>query len=67
MNNSGQQFPQKDFSGNTDVSTNATVWIPQNGGSKYHSRSSCSGMDNPTQVAVSDAINAGYSKCGKCW
>lgn len=42
------------------------VWIPQSG-SKYHSNSSCSGMNNPTQVTISEAQSTGYEPCKKCY
>lgn len=42
------------------------VWIPTNGGTKYHSRSSCSNMDNPQQVTVSQAESRGFTPCKKC-
>ena len=42
------------------------VWIPSSG-SKYHSRSGCSGMKNPSQVSKSEAESRGYSPCYKCW
>lgn len=42
------------------------VYIPQNGGKKYHSNSSCSGMKNPIAVTLEDARNAGYEGCDKC-
>lgn len=42
------------------------VWIPQSG-SKYHSNPSCSGMNNPTQVTLSEAQNMGYEPCKKCY
>lgn len=42
------------------------VWIPRTG-SKYHSRSSCSGMKNPTQVSKSKAESLGYEPCKKCY
>ena len=42
-----------------------TVWIPQSG-SKYHSNSSCSGMNNPTEVTISEAQSRGYEPCKKC-
>lgn len=45
---------------------NITVWIPTNGGSKYHSRSSCSGMKNPQQVTLAQAKASGYTACSKC-
>ena len=43
------------------------VWIPTNGGTKYHSRSSCSNMDNPREVTVSEAQTLGFSPCKKCY
>lgn len=42
------------------------VWIPQTG-SKYHRRSTCSGMKNPTQVSRSRAESLGYEPCKKCY
>ena len=42
------------------------VWIPSSG-SKYHSRSGCSGMKNPSQVSKENAIARGYSPCGRCY
>lgn len=42
------------------------VWIP-NSGSKYHSRSGCSNMKNPSQVTKSRAEAMGYDPCKKCW
>lgn len=41
------------------------VWIPQTG-SKYHSNASCSGMKNPQQVPLSQAIARGYTACKRC-
>ena len=41
------------------------VWIPQSG-SKYHSKSSCSGMKDPRQVPISEAIAGGYEACSRC-
>lgn len=41
------------------------VWIP-NTGSKYHSRSSCSNMNNPTQVTREAAESMGYTPCKRC-
>ena len=43
------------------------VWIPTNGGTKYHSKSTCSNMKNPTQVTKSTAISKGFSACGRCY
>lgn len=42
------------------------VWIPASG-SKYHSNSSCSNMNNPTQVTLSEAQNMGLTPCKKCY
>lgn len=42
------------------------VWIPKTG-SKYHRRSGCSGMKNPTQVSRSKAESLGYQPCKKCY
>ena len=53
--------PPAEQPGNTDM-----VWIPKSG-SKYHSRSSCSNMKNPTQVSRSEAIRRGYEPCKKCY
>lgn len=46
--------------------TEEMVWIPQSG-SKYHSRSTCSGMNNPTEVPLSQAQAAGYAPCKRCY
>lgn len=42
------------------------VWIPTGGGTKYHSRSSCSNMDNPSLVPLSEAIARGFTACKRC-
>lgn len=60
-----QEFPAWQF--DNESASVGSVWIPTDGGTKYHSISSCSGMDNPEQVTESEAIDRGYSKCGKCW
>ena len=41
------------------------VWLPESG-TKYHSNSSCSNMNNPRQVTLDEAVNAGYEPCKKC-
>ena len=41
------------------------VWIPESG-SKYHSRSNCSGMDNPQKVTLEEAQAMGYTACKRC-
>ena len=44
-----------------------TVWIPTNGGKKYHSRSTCSNMKAPQEVTLSKAQNLGFTACKKCY
>ena len=41
------------------------VWIPKSG-SKYHSKSTCSNMSEPTQVSLDVAKSLGFSPCKKC-
>ena len=48
------------------TSSSSYVWIPRTG-SKYHSRSSCSNMKNPSKVKKSDVIARGYEPCSKCY
>lgn len=43
------------------------VWIPTNGGRKYHTNPNCSNMIDPVQVTESTAISRGYTKCKKCY
>ena len=42
------------------------VWIPTKGGTKYHSNSSCSNMDNPMQVTREHAEANGFTPCKRC-
>ena len=42
------------------------VWVPTNGGNKYHSKPSCSKMKNPKQISLKQAEKNGYSACRKC-
>ena len=42
-----------------------TVYISHSG-SKYHSKSSCSNMDDPQPVSLYEAVNKGYDDCAKC-
>ncbi len=48
------------------MQTAAMVWIPKSG-SKYHSRSGCSNMKNPSQVTKAQAEASGFTPCKKCW
>ena len=43
------------------------VWIPTKGGKKYHKTSTCSGMNGPIQVTVSEAESKGFTPCKKCY
>ena len=43
------------------------VWIPTKGGTKYHSHSGCSKMENPDYVSLEQAKSLGFTACGKCW
>lgn len=43
-----------------------TVWIPTNGGNKYHSRSGCSKMKNPKEISLEQAEKNGYTPCKRC-
>lgn len=42
------------------------VWIPQTG-SKYHCKSDCSGMKDPTQVTLEEAVRRSYEPCKRCY
>ena len=52
----------KNYSSNSDK-----VWIPTNGGTKYHSSSTCSNMLNPLYVTKSQAISQGFTACKRCY
>lgn len=43
-----------------------SVWVPTNGGKKYHTHSGCSNMDNPIQVTEDTAIANGFTPCKRC-
>lgn len=48
------------------TTTERTVWIDDTG-KKYHNKSSCSNMDAPYQVLLSEAEQRGYTPCKKCY
>ena len=52
---------------NPDDTNETLVWIPTKGGKKYHSKSSCSGMEEPDQVTQSQAEQQGFTPCKKCY
>ena len=46
--------------------TEDLVWIPQSG-KKYHIKSTCSSMKDPTQVTKEEAENRGFTPCKRCY
>ena len=51
-------------SGTTEI----WVWVPTNGGNKYHRNPSCSGMKNPEYVTLEEAYRRGITEaCKKCY
>ena len=42
------------------------VWVPTNGGTKYHSSAGCSNMKDPKQVSKETAEANGYTPCKRC-
>lgn len=48
-----------------DPEDSIMVWIPKLG-SRYHSDSTCSGIEDPTQVSLSYAKKVGYLPCSLC-
>lgn len=50
-----------------DYEQSANVWIPTNGGKKYHKSASCSNMKNPEEVTKSEAESRGFTPCKKCY
>lgn len=50
-----------------DYVSEAMVWIPTNGGTKYHTHSGCSNMKDPRKVTISEAKALGFTPCKKCY
>lgn len=46
--------------------TGSPCWVPRNGGQKYHSKSSCSGMEDPIYTTVDTATQCGFDACKRC-
>ena len=46
--------------------TGSPRWVPRNGGTKYHSNSGCSGMDDPIYTTVDTATACGFDACKRC-
>ena len=53
-------------SDSSNSSASSKVWVPQSG-EKYHSKSTCSNMKNPSQISKSEAESKGYTPCSKCY
>ncbi len=43
------------------------VWVPTNGGTKYHTHAGCSKMIDPIQVTRATAEKNGYTPCKRCY
>lgn len=68
INDINKQYEEVRASNQNDASEGGfLVWIPTNGGEKYHSYAGCSNMVNPIQVTEGEAIKHNYSRCEKCW
>ena len=57
--------------GGTDVTAPPSgggdlVWIPTNGGKKFHSHAGCSNMKDPRQVSRGEAESLGFTACKRC-
>lgn len=50
-----------------DDDSRIMVWIPTKGGTKYHSKSSCSKMIDPEHVTLEEAKLRGFTACGRCY
>ena len=50
----------------SSVSEVKMVWIPTNGGKKYHSKRTCSNMIDPEYVTLEEAEQRGFTDCKKC-
>ncbi|MBO5019983.1 MAG: hypothetical protein J6D52_04890 [Clostridia bacterium] len=50
-----------------DYNQENLVWIPTNGGTKFHTHSGCSNMDNPEHVTQSEAESLGFTPCKRCY
>lgn len=49
-----------------DYTSETLVWIPTNGGKKYHTHAGCSNMIDPEQVTKSEAEELGFTPCKRC-
>ena len=50
-----------------DTASGGEVWIPTNGGTKYHISQTCSNMIDPARVTIPEAEAQGFTPCKKCY
>ena len=50
----------------TGSQSGVLVWVPTNGGSRYHCEADCSGMVDPVQVPLEQAKAANFTPCKRC-
>lgn len=50
----------------TTKATETMVWI-SGSGTKYHSKSTCSGMNGPRKITLKEAKSRGYTACKRCY
>ena len=43
------------------------VWVPTDGGTKFHSNASCSSMSYARKMSARNAQRLGFTPCKKCW
>ena len=63
--------PETEPTTEATIATNAEsqakmVWIPTKGGTKHHTKASCSNMIDPEQVTQAEAESRGFTPCKKC-
>lgn len=61
------KVPEQENKQAVDASKEMMVWIPTNGGIKYHLDASCSDMINPEYITESQAQARGFTPCKKCF
>lgn len=61
------QYREEPRQGEVVSKESDTVWIPTHGGTKYHRRSTCSGMEDPEKTTKEDAIRRGFEPCQRCY
>ncbi len=50
----------------SDYTSEGKVWVPTRGGSRYHRYDTCSNMIDPYLVPIEEAIEQGFTPCGRC-